>query len=793
MTRPASPGSSSGSNPSAFIYPSPYAWRRPLGVPYEGAVRPRVHVPMIDDGPWGGVPIGGLGAGSIGRTHRGDFARWHLDIGEHRFESLPANQFSVFVDRSGTRSAHVLSTVRPDVLPEWGWGLPEGAGTYHGLYPNAWFDYEAPELGVRIVQRQFSPVIPHNYRESSLPIGVFETLVENPTAEPATVGLMFTWQNLVGWGSGQDRRGGHHNEAIRRDGLTGVVLSGPDDSAAKPWYGSFAIVAADEDGVDLTTLDRFSVDDGRSVWADFAADGRLDELAPGAPSAAGEAIAAALVATFELAAGEARVVPFVLAWDLPTAQFGSGTRWNRRYTKFFDTSGRNAWRMAAEGVECRQSWSAEIEAWQATILDDPARPDWYKTALFNELYFIVDGGTVWTDGPPEATERPTDGLGLAPDTRSDPDYIGRFGLIECFDYPFYNTLDVNFYASFALLTLWPALERSVIRDLVESVDVHDPAMVEIQWSGLTATRKCPGALPHDVGGPQEDPFRRLNAYRYQNVNVWKDLNCKFVLQLWRDGVALPDPDMLRTAWPAVVRALDYIATFDRDGDGLLEHDGEPDQTYDTWPMRGPSAYGGGLWLAALMAGIEIGRLAGDGPATARFSDVLARGTAAFERDLWTGSYYRYDTSGGPSSDSIMADQLAGQWYADATGLGDVVAPERVRQTLRTIYNMNVAGFGGGQMGAVNGMRPDGTTDTSSEQSSEVWTGTTYALAAFMLGRGLIDEAWSTAWGAYNVTYNRGLWFRTPEAYDEDGNFRASLYLRPLAIWAIEHTISLRGR
>jgi len=65
------------------------------------------------------------------------------------------------------------------------------------------------------------------------------------------------------------------------------------------------------------------------------------------------------------------------------------------------------------------------------------------------------------------------------------------------------------------------------------------------------------------------------------------------------------------------------------------------------------------------------------------------------------------------------------------------------------------------------------------------------LAAFMLGRGLVNEAWQTARGAWNVTYNRGLWFRTPEAYDENGNYRASLYLRPLAIWAIEHALRQR--
>ena len=328
----------------------------------------------------------------------------------------------------------------------------------------------------------------------------------------------------------------------------------------------------------------------------------------------------------------------------------------------------------------------------------------------------------------------------------------------------------------------------MIQDFVASVPVHDPAIVEIQWSGLPATRKCPGALPHDVGGPADDPFLRLNAYRFQNINIWKDLNCKFVLQLWRDGLVLRDPELLRSAWPAVVEAIDHIAAFDRDGDGLPEHDGEPDQTYDTWPMRGPSAYGGGLWLAALRAAIEIGAEAGDDSTVARFRDMLERGTAAYETKLWNGRHYRFDTSGGPSAESVMADQLAGQWYADATGLGDVVAPERVERALRTIHQMNVAGFGGGEMGAVNGMRPDGTVDPSSEQSPEVWVGTTYALAAFMLGRGLTAEAWQTAWGAYNVTYNRGLWFRTPEAYDEAGNFRASIYLRPLAIWAIEHAI-----
>jgi non-lysosomal glucosylceramidase len=165
-----------------------------------------------------------------------------------------------------------------------------------------------------------------------------------------------------------------------------------------------------------------------------------------------------------------------------------------------------------------------------------------------------------------------------------------------------------------------------------------------------------------------------------------------------------------------------------------------------------------------------------------------RGSAAFEAKLWNGRCYRFDASGEASSDSVMADQLAGQWYADATGLGDLVSPERILTALRTVYESNVLGFGDGDMGAVNGIRPDGSIDESTEQSAESWTGTTYGLAAFMIGRGLTEEGWRTAHGAFAVTYGRGLWFRTPEAYLQDGRYRAAMYLRPLAIWAIEHAL-----
>ena len=172
------------------------AWRRPMGLPCPEAGHPRVDLPMIDDGTYAGVPIGGLGTGSIGRTHRGDFARWHLEVGKHAFAPVAADGFSLFVGRPGTRgTATVLSTLRPDALPAWGWTLPEGAGTYHALFPRAWQAFEPEVLGVRLVGEQLSPVIAGDLESSALPVGVFDWWVENPGPDPLTVGIMLTWQD----------------------------------------------------------------------------------------------------------------------------------------------------------------------------------------------------------------------------------------------------------------------------------------------------------------------------------------------------------------------------------------------------------------------------------------------------------------------------------------------------------------------------------------------------------------------------------------------------------------------
>ena len=395
-----------------------------------------------------------------------------------------------------------------------------------------------------------------------------------------------------------------------------------------------------------------------------------------------------------LGPGERRSVRFAVAWDLPLVEFGLGRRWRKRYTRWWGTSGGRAVELAGEALEQTPAWREAIEAWQAPVIDDEKLPAWYRAALFNELYFLVDGGTFWEDG--EETEPPTE------------DGVGRFALLECLDYPFYNTVDVNATASIALLSLWPELALRTVRDVATAIPVALPGDGDHPGLGRVGAAQAAGHRParprragrRPVPPPELVPLpgcQRLEGPRPEVrpgglARPRRDRRPRAPGRDLADRRRRPRPDRgprPRRRRPARARRV-------------------PDQTYDTWPMRGPSAYGGSLWLAALRAAEEIARTLGRPAEAEGYRARFEQARASFDRRLWRDGYYAYDGGGGPSSDSIMADQLAGQGFADASGLGDLVSPGRIETALRTIHRLNVGDFGDGLMGAVNGMRPDGS-------------------------------------------------------------------------------------
>jgi non-lysosomal glucosylceramidase len=779
------------------------AWRIGIGVPPPNPGGRKPTLPTnIDDGYWQGAPVGGFGAGTFSRSYRGNFERWHIKAGVHKYENVPGNQFAVFIQPEGEAGKAVtLSTGKPlnGALSGWNWSYPAGAGEYAALYPKSWFVYDPKELGIKLTVEQFSPLLPNNYKESSYPVAIYNWYAENPSDKPVTVSLLFSWTNMVGWFrdgtsgfsaalSNQDKNR-YVSEDINGGSMQGIVFDRLRTGAVRDeWDGQFAIAAKSGPDMEVTYLTTFHPQGpGIEVWQPFSTDGRLPNAAPDMASS-GEQIGGAIAVRFTLASHEKKTVPMALAWDLPLIQFGGGRKWVRHYTKFFGAEGTHAWQIAKTALESDEDWSQAIDAWQKPYIEDESKPLWYRGELFNEMYILADGGTVWA--------HELDGMGNANHPSSKDE--DTFSYLECFDYVYYGTSDVRFYGSFPLIRFWPEIEKQAMREYTDTVPESNPQKYLWVWQAAhehklaLMERKTAGSVPHDLGAPQEDPFVNENQYNYQDVSNWRDLNSKYVLMIWRDYVFSGSKDLafLQYSWNSVKTAMEYLRQYDADGDGLIENGGFPDQTYDDWIASGESAYSGGLYLAALRATTEIARKVGDPGSAGVYDGLFKRAQMAYIKKLWNGAYFDYDSRSEYRSD-IMAEQLAGQWYANLTGLGDLV-PKRMRlSALKRVYNYNVMLFGNGQMGAVNGIGENGEPLSQNEQVTEVWTGTTFGVASHMLTEGMRDEAFKTAEGVYNVVWrDRGYFFRTPEAYDEDGMYRASMYMRPTAIWSMEYAMEL---
>ena len=248
-------------------------------------------------------------------------------------------------------------------------------------------------------------------------------------------------------------------------------------------------------------------------------------------------------------------------------------------------------------------------------------------------------------------------------------------------------------------------------------------------------------------------------------------------------------DWRRAQFPAVVAALDHLQVHDRDGDGLIENDGTPDQTFDNLPMKGPSSYCGGLWIAALLAGAALADEAGEAGRAGSWRAQADRARAAFVDKLWNGDWFRVDTEG-VFSDALFIEQLLGPFLARRLGLGEIVPEDMARRALTSLYRISFLEAGQGQ-GAVSLARvPDSARahlphqDDTTFQTAEIQPGFNFSLAAQFEAWGMDAEADHLRRVLHHELHvARNLAFQTPAAFDAGRpTCRAVLNMRPMSVW-----------
>jgi uncharacterized protein (DUF608 family) len=266
-----------------------------------------------------GLPLGGIGVGKIELMTDGSFGNFTNQHNWDRPYAWAKGAFAaVRVKSAGGQPVARMLRLKSD--GEYA-GVQNVAHTkMQGWFPRAQLDYTDPDLPIKVRLNAFSPLIPHNAKDSGLPIACLDYVLTNPTNKSVSATIALAWPNLLGWGgkggvTWEDLSGNAQSVASvgQLTGLRYTTTQKYDDQRQNVLGEDFVSVRKDA-GVDVSTCTAWDAGAGApSFWSDFATSGTLPASIPGAaPQPAG-----AVAATVTLAPGETRTLHYYVVWAMP--------------------------------------------------------------------------------------------------------------------------------------------------------------------------------------------------------------------------------------------------------------------------------------------------------------------------------------------------------------------------------------------------------------------------------------------------------------------------------------------
>ena len=367
-------------------------------------------------------------------------------------------------------------------------------------------------------------------------------------------------------------------------------------------------------------------------------------------------------------------------------------------------------------------------------------------------------------------------------------------VMECIEYNYAESFDVRQHACRVTRDLWPQMERDILLGFADFV---------------TDEKINPkGAVPHDAGSPEGDPFFSYDQYARNYIRYyhhgdwptpWSELSPKLIQQSFAYWKATGDETFLKEIYPALLRTYHYQKSTDIDGDGLSE--------MDSSEYLKNKFFNAVLWLGALECMQDITRELGDRAMATEVDADLKLARASTEREFWDEKlgYYKFNET----NSAIMAEL---RWLECAFPIPSISPPLYSIPTisLRTaelkcfcrlvVPLRDFNGDGIGDMGMANCLTFDSkpaidTTAPAQVHYNEVWVGVSYVAAANLIHQGrvmndgaLVSEGLYTARSTYERIWrdaDSDRWFWTPEAWtinDPSKRRTAGPYERSRGIW-----------
>ncbi len=313
--------------------------------------------------------------------------------------------------------------------------------------------------------------------------------------------------------------------------------------------------------------------------------------------------------------------------------------------------------------------------------------------------------------------------------------------------------------------------------------------------------------PRENGGGFH-PDTGLVGFRSDD-NYAADGQCGTILKAYREHLTSKDDAFLKRNWPSIKKALEFSIEQDAKGptngssappDGLIEN--TQHNTYDI-KYEGANTFVGSLYLAALRAGEEMAKIAGDTEFAARARTLFESGQKQTLERLWNGEYFiqEVDLEKYPKhqyKDGCLSDQLFGQGWAHQLALGHIYPPEHVRTALQSVWKYNWAPDVGpyneahppfrwfvspGEAGLLTCTWPKSEHLTEGTlYREEVWTGIEYQVAGHMIWEGMLQEGLAVCRAVHDRYH--------PDRFNPYNEIECGdHYARAMASWGVYHALA----
>lgn len=697
-------------------------------------------------------PIGGIGAGMF--CLEGTGAISHMSVRNRPDVFNEPCMFAAISLKGVKNGAKVLE----GQVPDWkkfgstntgngsdgaSWGLPRfESAKFLARFPFAHINLEDNELPLKVQIKGWSPFIPNDADNSSLPAGGIEYTFENTGNSDLEAVFSYNSKNFMRQAATRPLAG--EGPAISNATVkpieNGFILSEESSEETPNNKGDFAIFTDQSNTVVDHCWFRGGWFDGVTMLWNTIANGETKSSAPVEAGAPG----ASLFVPFTLKPGEKKVIHLMMAWYVPNTTLRSGrdpegtpevipsseTNYKPWYTsKFKDIQGvSNFWKTTYNDLKTKSQQFTDA---------------FYASTLPAEVIEAVAANLTILKSP--TVLRQTDGRLWSWEGCSDNSGCCAGSCTHVWNY------------AQAIPHLFPQLERTLRETeflVSQSPEGHQTFRAALPIRPLT--HDFHAAADGQLGG---------------------------IIKMYRDWRISGDTEWMKNMYPAVVRSMDFcIGIWDPRSVGMLE---EPHHnTYDI-EFWGPDGMCTSFYLGALQAIQKMGKAAGKD--VSKYEALYNKGKAAMESTLWDGEYFiqkirwkdlsapnpieattstlRTDYS--PEAAELMknegpkyqygtgclSDGVLGSWLAEVSGLNAVVDNEKLKSHLTSIHKYNLVkdlknhsnpqrptyawGHEGGLL--LCSWPKGGALSLPFVYSNEVWTGIEYSVASHLMLHGEVEK------------------------------------------------------